>query len=209
MASLHFPLKVMYGVTIVFLPFSYYTTKISDIPMVFLMKKKQFELIGLNKNNLPVVLEIARDIIQNNYSSFLDKSMIDNYIKSGLSDKEIIDNMDNCWVIQNDKDCIGFSILLNNKIHLMMINRKYQKQKYGTSLLNIMEDRLFEKYETIELQSFAENTIANNFYEKHHWNKISIKDNGGLVFYQYQKTKRNHNNSVRNRNCLNSGLVTF
>jgi RimJ/RimL family protein N-acetyltransferase len=153
------------------------------------MEMKQFEIIKLNKNNLLSVLEIARDIIQNNYSSFLGKDTVVNYIKSGLCDKEITDNMDNCWIMKNDEDYIGFSILIDNKIHLMMINRKHQKQKYGSSLLQIMEDLLFEKFEVIELKSFARNVMANNFYEKNNWQKTDEIEDNGLLFYQYRKIK--------------------
>jgi GNAT superfamily N-acetyltransferase len=148
-----------------------------------------FELVMLEKDTLPLVINIARDVIQNNYSSFLDKSIIDNFINSGHCDKEITDNVENCFVMKKDNTCVGFSILIDNTIHLMMINRNYQRQKYGSALLHIMETRLFEKYNIIQLQSFSKNIAANNFYEKNSWKKIKETEMGGLVFFHYEKTK--------------------
>jgi N-acetylglutamate synthase-like GNAT family acetyltransferase len=148
-----------------------------------------FELVMLEKDTLPLVINIARDVIQNNYSSFLDKSIIDNFINSGQCDREITDNMKNCMVMKKDNTCIGFSILIDNSIHLMMINRNYQRQKYGSTLLHVMETRLFEKYNIIQLQSFSANIVANNFYEKNGWQKIKNTEMGDLMFHQYKKTK--------------------
>jgi GNAT superfamily N-acetyltransferase len=155
------------------------------------MKNNQIKITKLDKEDLPLIMEMARDIIQNNYSAFLDKSIIDDFINSGLCDKEILDNMENCHVLKKDGFCIGFSILNDNKIHLMMIAREYQRQQYGTIFLDKMEKTLFSIYDEIdskiELQSFAKNYVANNFYLKNAWEHFENKNIDGIDFFCYKK----------------------
>jgi ribosomal protein S18 acetylase RimI-like enzyme len=69
-----------------------------------------------------------------------------------------------------------------------MVGFEYQNKGYGTIFLNYIENRLFMEYDTIELQSFAGNNIANKFYEKNGW-KILDKVNNGIEVYKYVKSK--------------------
>jgi ribosomal protein S18 acetylase RimI-like enzyme len=75
----------------------------------------------------------------------------------------------------------------------MMIAREYQRQNHGTFFLKYLENHLFQTYDTIELQSFAKNIIANNFYEKNGWIKAQEIDIDGILFYRYLKKPQNNN----------------
>ena len=134
---------------------------------------------------------MAREIILNNYCIFLAKESVEEYIESGQCDKEIIDNIENCVVMKSDNLCIGFSIIIANKLHLIMIDREFQNKKYGTKLLAYIENMLFTKYKTIELQTFVGNIIAIKFYEKNGWNKIEKISMDNMVFYKFEKNKKN------------------
>jgi GNAT superfamily N-acetyltransferase len=151
------------------------------------MDKEEYHFNKLDKEHLPIILDMAREIIAHNYVSFLDKDLIDNFINSKQCDNEIIKNAEYCITMQLKNICIGFSIILENKIHLIMIDRKYQHKGHGTSLLNYMENKLFEKYNEIELQTFENNSIANNFYRKNGWKKGETINIDGMLLYKYKK----------------------
>jgi ribosomal protein S18 acetylase RimI-like enzyme len=138
--------------------------------------------------NLPILVKIARKIISKNYNAFLEKNVIKEYLKSEECDKEIIANINNCIIMKLENKIIGFSIILENKLHLI-IKRKYQNKGHGTIMLKHIEEKTFERYSIIELQSFEKNNIANNFYEKNGW-KISEKiNNDNLEMNKYYKNK--------------------
>jgi ribosomal protein S18 acetylase RimI-like enzyme len=141
-----------------------------------------------DKNELPDLFLISKDIISGYYATFLGADIATNYINSKQHEKEIIDNMENCIIMKLEKAIIGFSITLKNKIHLIMIDRKHQNKNHGTYLLKHIENLLFQKYDTIELQSFAHNTIANNFYKKNGWKKIEEINADGFLLHRYSKT---------------------
>jgi ribosomal protein S18 acetylase RimI-like enzyme len=153
------------------------------------MNVEKYCFVELNKEDLPFVLDISKDIILNTYVSFLGKDAVTDYIKSRLYENEIIPNIQNCIVMKHGEIVIGFSILLENKLHLIMIDRKHQNQKLGTKLLNHVEKILFTEYSIIELQSFADNTIANTFYEKNGWLKTGEINMNELLLYKYEKAK--------------------
>jgi GNAT superfamily N-acetyltransferase len=143
----------------------------------------------MRSNELPILLNMAKEVILHNYVSFLGEDTVNSYINSKQCDEEISKNVENCVVIKLVNKCIGFSIILGNKIHLMMIDREYQNKTHGTYLLKHTENILFEKYNTIELQSFAENSIANRFYEKNGWRKVDTINEGGILLNKYKKEK--------------------
>ena len=154
------------------------------------METNKYSFNKLDKKFLPIILEMAKEIILNNYISFLDKESIDNFINSKQCDREIIENVKNCEIMQLKNICIGFSITIENKLHLIMVDRKHQNKGHGTNLLKHIENKLFEKYNEIELQTFEKNSIANNFYNKNGWEKAEEINMDGMILYKYKKWKK-------------------
>ena len=138
----------------------------------------------------PILIKLAINIIQKKYGLFLEKDLIAKYLESGQCDKEIIENINNCIIMEIENKYIGFSIILENKIHLMMISPEYEKQGNGTKLLKFIENKLFKYFNQIELQSFVGNNIANTFYEKNEWIKVEKINNNGIEVYKYIKIKQ-------------------
>jgi putative acetyltransferase len=143
----------------------------------------------LQNDELPVLINIAKYIIQNYYVTFLDKNVVNEFINSEQYKSEITDNVENCVIMKFKGKNIGFSIILENKIHLIMVDMKYQNKNHGTALLKFIENELFKKYSKIELQSFAKNIIANNFYIKNGWKVIEEINMNGILLYKYCKIK--------------------
>jgi RimJ/RimL family protein N-acetyltransferase len=154
------------------------------------MNNKEYIFIKSEDNDLPILFNIAKEIILDYYITFLDKNIVNEYINSEKYKEEIIDNIKNCIIMKLENIYIGFSITIGNKIHLIMINKKYQNKNYGTDLLKYTEHKLFEENNSIELQSFENNIIANNFYIKNGWKKGEKIEMNGLIMYKYKKEKK-------------------
>jgi GNAT superfamily N-acetyltransferase len=153
------------------------------------MTSENINFAKMDKSDLPDILRISEDIILNYYVSFLGENAVNDYISSRQFEDEIILNMNNCVVMKTGEVIIGFSILLGNKLHLIMIDRIFQNKKYGTKLLNNVEGVLFTDYSVIELQSFTGNIIANTFYEKNCWRKVEEINMNGLSLLKYEKLR--------------------
>jgi ribosomal protein S18 acetylase RimI-like enzyme len=153
------------------------------------MEEDNYNFNKLDKKDIPIILEISKEIILNYYIAFLDKDIVNEFINTKQYEKEIIDNIENCIIMKFDNKIIGFSIILDDKIHLIMIDIKYQNKNHGTKLLKYSENRLLEKYSTIQLQSFTENSIANNFYLKNNWKKVEEIKIDGIKLSKFIKEK--------------------
>ncbi len=115
---------------------------------------------------------IARKTIDANYRPFLGDEGVDWFIGSGASDKYVDENIDDCWIILNDGQIIGFSVCKANLIDLMMIDHDYHRLGHGSKLLKHCEQYLFKTSDEIKLESFEGNEKATNFYRKNGWSEI-------------------------------------
>ncbi len=115
------------------------------------------------------IKEIARQVITFNYTPFLGSEAVRDFITSGLSDKEIDDGLANCTLMIRNENIVGFSIVNNSLLHLIMISTPHQNKGFGSELLAHIESILFRQYETLRLQTFKENTPAVGFYLKNGW----------------------------------------
>ncbi|MDL2263050.1 GNAT family N-acetyltransferase [Synergistaceae bacterium OttesenSCG-928-I11] len=141
-------------------------------------------------DDLPILKGIARDVIESCYASFLSREAIRGYIDSGQSDREIEDGVSGCVVMLDGDERIGFAITKESTLHLLMIAPARQNQGCGSELLRHVEDGLFDRYETIYLQSFARNCPANRFYEKNGWMTVREEylPEMGLEMLFFEKT---------------------
>ena len=143
----------------------------------------------ITEDDIPFLVMLAWEVIIKNYSAFLPEDSIKYYLESGQCDNEIIENIDNYIKLEKNNEVIGFTILLENKLHLIMIANNYQNKGYGKKLLEYIEEILIKKYSTIELQSFSKNFITNRFYKKNGWENTDKVFNNGIELYKYTKNK--------------------
>lgn len=66
------------------------------------------------------------------------------------------------WVIQENKDVIGFIALLNNMIGGLFISPIYQSQGYGTQLIKYAKSL----HSNLLVEVYQENYQAQKFYQK-------------------------------------------
>lgn len=114
-------------------------------------------------------------MIRNNYTSFLGRSTVAQFIDSGQSDREIEIGMEHCYIVQEGDIITGYAITNDDVLHLIMIDVPYQNKGYGAKLLAFIEQQMFNHYPTIKLQTFEENGSAVRFYEKNGWRKKSVE----------------------------------
>ncbi|MEU0374380.1 GNAT family N-acetyltransferase [Streptomyces sp. NPDC006283] len=121
--------------------------------------------------DLGALQELARRTIRARYRSFLGDESVDRFISSGASDDHIASHFRQGHVhcMEAGGDTVGLMILDGPTIDLMLIDVDRQRQGLGRVLLSQAEEMLFAEYENIRLESFADNHVANAFYEACGW----------------------------------------
>lgn len=121
-------------------------------------------------SDLVQIQVIARDTINNNYRLFLAEESVDWFI-SGPSDDYLAAQIHQATVACQGESVVGFTVLNENRIDLIMVRGEQQHQGIGSKLLSYSEARLFTLHGTIKLESFEKNERATNFYQKNNWLK--------------------------------------
>ena len=139
--------------------------------------------------DLRVIQEIARGTIDKSYRSFLGDELVDWFLRSGESDKELEHRLDNCDVLTLDGSVAAFTIYFDDLIHLMMVDAYLHRNGLGSELLAYTETQLFKSgHNVIRVETFEGNQQAMNFFMKNQWliaRKEEDKENGFVrVFFE-------------------------
>ena len=139
--------------------------------------------------DLRVIQEIARGTIDKSYRSFLGDELVDWFLRSGESDKELEHQLDNCDVLTMDGSVAAFTIYFDDLIHLMMVDSYLHRNGLGSELLAYTETQLFKSgHNVIRVETFEGNQQAMNFFMKNQWliaRKEEDKENGFVrVFFE-------------------------
>jgi GNAT superfamily N-acetyltransferase len=142
-----------------------------------------------NHEDLRVIQEIARGTIDKSYRSFLGDELVDWFLNSGESDKELENQLVNCDVLVLDTSIAAFAIYFDDLIHLMMVDAYLHRNGLGARLLAHTETQLFNSGNTvIRVETFEGNQQAINFYKKYNWSIVRTeedKENGFVrVFFE-------------------------
>ena len=130
------------------------------------------EIIKAPSDRLDQIQEIARRTIDTNYRFFLGDKNVEQFVGSGASDQYLADNINDCWVLSDHNQIIGFAVCKANKIDLMMIDNDFHRKGYGTRLLKHCEEHLLSQFDQIILESFEGNAKANAFYRNNGWKEM-------------------------------------
>lgn len=153
----------------------------------YMSENAEYNFEILDEMDLPIILNISKEIFLINYINILDKNIVENFINSKQYVKEIVKNIENCILIKYENKIIGFTTIYKNQIKLIMIGEKYQKHK--VCFLKYLESKLFEEYSVLNLESIKEDTIANMFYEENGWIKDRESDMNSIILNIYKKSK--------------------
>ncbi|MGI9569030.1 MAG: GNAT family N-acetyltransferase [Desulfobulbia bacterium] len=118
-----------------------------------------------SQSDLPELQELARRTIDRNYRSFLGDESVDWFLESGESDKEVIENLDNCSVAEEGDKQIAYCVYYEDFIHILMVDPDFQRAGIGKQMLGYVEDEFRRSGRSkCRLESFQENSQAINFY---------------------------------------------
>ena len=148
------------------------------------------EIRKARSGELDTIQAIARHTIDTNYRAFLGEEGVDWFIGSGASDEYLRDNLDDCWVLLEQNEIIGFSVCRDAIIDLMMISTEQHRRGFGTTLLGHCERLLFRKEREITLESFEGNEKANGFYRHNGWQQVDRLFDETSGVYKLIFTKR-------------------
>lgn len=116
------------------------------------------------------VQAVGRNTILSCFPSVLGEEQVRNFVECGLSGKEITDHADNLHVLLKDGRIVGFSTLLDDLIHLMMVDVRLHRRGYGSRLLAWCEDHMLSAgYSIARLETFIENEQVIRFDRKNGW----------------------------------------
>ena len=142
------------------------------------------------KSEIDAIVKIANNAFDTLYRPFLGDYNVNWYINNAELKKEIVKHFSDLHVLTLNDKIVGFIIYFENFIHIMMIDTKEHHSGLGSFFLNSVETILFEKYNTIKLQSFVGNTIATNFYLKNGWSKGEVNNaNKQVAMMYFEKSK--------------------
>ncbi|MFB7928153.1 GNAT family N-acetyltransferase [Streptomyces sp. NPDC056039] len=135
---------------------------------------------------------LARRTIDARYRAFLGDEAVDWFIGSGASDAHVESHLEKGAVhcLSQEGGILGFSILDGPTIDLMMIDPDHHRRGLGRLLLHHAEETLLARHSTIRLESFADNTAANSFYEACGWRPGDLLEGEGPAKVEYLKTGR-------------------
>ena len=126
------------------------------------------------------VQEIAGRTIRACFPSFLGEEQATGFVESGLSDREIAEHRDNLFVMSDQGRIVGFSIILGDLIHLMMVDVALHRSGYGSLLLEWCEAEMRARGHSVaRLETFTGNVQATSFYLKNGWRETSRDDDEG------------------------------
>lgn len=120
--------------------------------------------------------ELSKHAISACYTSFMGEGMVNGYLSSGASDDEIDKHIGNTFVAEDDsKSAIGYVVVIDDLIHIMMVSPAQQRKGIGAMLLSFAEAEILSNHLKPTLETFEANTQAMNFYLKNGWT-ISRKE---------------------------------
>lgn len=138
-------------------------------------------------DEIKLLQEFAREVINNNYRAFLGDEAVDYFIGSGASDQYISDNVDDTTVAVINRKIVGVCICKENLIDMIMVLTELHGQGIGSQMISLICDKLFTVYDELRLESFEANTKANAFYEKNGWTIAKIEYDaeigGNRIYY--------------------------
>jgi ribosomal protein S18 acetylase RimI-like enzyme len=118
------------------------------------------------------LIALSRRTIRASYTPFLGHEAVEAFVGGGAVEEYVGGSLDHTTVIAADGEVVGYAVCKGSMIDLMMIDRQRHRRGLGTRLLRHCEAALFAQYDTLALESFADNDAANAFYRRHGWKQV-------------------------------------
>jgi len=112
---------------------------------------------------------LSRRTINAAYRSFLGNEAVDAYLSGRTVEEYVQHSLERCTVLYDGLVLVGCVVVQDDLIDLMLIDPSCQRRGYGARLLAHLEETLFARHDELRLESFAQNTPANQFYAAAGW----------------------------------------
>jgi GNAT superfamily N-acetyltransferase len=121
--------------------------------------------------DLDALIDLSRRTIRTCYAPFLGDESVEAYIGSGAVESFIEESIDRTHVILCDDQLAGYTSSKDDLLAVMLVDHTMHRRGLGRALLECVERELFGRHETIKLESFEDNAVANAFYTAHGWHE--------------------------------------
>lgn len=119
--------------------------------------------------DIEALIALSRRMIRASYGPLLGREVVEAFIGSGAVDQYVTGHIEDGTVIVADDALVGYAVCKSPMIDLMMIDQPHHRRGFGTRLLRHCEGLLFAHYDTLTLESFADNHQANHFSTNNGW----------------------------------------
>lgn len=135
---------------------------------------------------------LAKEVVLKNYSPVLGHDSTKEYADSETFNNDIDSNIDNMFLAVYNYKIIGFVVIKEDVLELLMINYCFQRLGIGSILLKYAENIMFKKHDLIKLDSFEDNINTNNFYKKSGWKIVNkeYSDFLKLHIFKFEKHRK-------------------
>ena len=151
-------------------------------------------LIGFRKavkGDLGAVAELIRKTVRTVYPAYYPAEVADFFCMYHCKERVLPDiQAGNVWVLQLDGRIIGTGSIEENHITRFYVLPEFQRKGYGTRIMQELEKRIGENYETVELDS---SLVSCFLYEKLGYHTIRHEQmhlmNGVMLVYEVMEKR--------------------
>ncbi|MBT3319922.1 MAG: GNAT family N-acetyltransferase [Clostridia bacterium] len=118
---------------------------------------------------------IAADVGFKNYVPFLGQSNVDEYLGSGLLEKDIEEHLASTVVCEFEEQIVGMCAFWDDFVHVLLVKYAFQGGGFGKALLDYAQSQMFENNAVIKLETFEKNVAAIAFYQKNGWKVVGSR----------------------------------
>jgi len=123
------------------------------------------------------------------FSNYIGKENIEFFIQNDELLNEITHLHNNIYVFKLNKKIVGFVILIDNLIELLIVSPEDQNGLIGKKLYLFAINKIFSKYDTVIAECFNENKKVNSLLQRLGFIFVkSYQEEMGFITNQYIKT---------------------
>lgn len=161
-------------------------SKIVDFESVIEKRERMIEPLKIE--DIPQIVDLWEEISLNEFSDYIGAKNVECFIESGELEKECKRHLDKTYVFKTNKLVVGFIVVLENLIELLIIKKEFQKQGVGKQLYNYAIGLIKENYSRVKVECFENNLRVNSILKKSGFRfESKYKDEMGFITNTYSK----------------------
>ena len=136
--------------------------------------------------DLDELVSLWQEISLNEFSSYIGIDNVNYFIESGELKSETERLLDTTYVLRKSGEIIGFIVLIENLIELLIVRPKYQNRFVGGKLYRFALDHISKNYPSVNVECFENNMRINSILKRLGFKLTeSYKDDMGFITNKY------------------------